>query len=87
MDADDIPTLQAQFDAESRDCQIVLDLTDLNLLDRHAVRFLGRCEAENIKLMNCRAYIREWIERERKMRADEPHVDTPSAQGNQRSGG
>lgn len=72
MDAEDIGTLQSQFETEGDGRQIVLDLTDLTLLDRYAVRFLEQCETENIRLANCRAYIREWIERERKMRADEP---------------
>ena len=71
MDAEDIGMLQSQFESESEGRQIVLDLTDLTLLDLDAVRFLERCEAGNVKLTNCRAYIREWIERERKTRADE----------------
>ena len=52
-----------ELEAEGR--RIVLDLEDLTLVDREAVGFLGRCEAEGIKLENCPAYIREWIERER----------------------
>jgi len=42
-----------------------LDLKDLTLVDREAVRFLERCETDSIKLKNCPAYIREWITRER----------------------
>ncbi len=87
MDVEDIATLQSQFEAEGEGRQIVLDLTDLTLLDRDAVRFLERCEAENIKLTNCRAYIREWIERERKMRVDELQLGTSSAQEPQMTGG
>ena len=45
--------------------EIVLDLQDLTLVDRDAVRFLEKCEAASIKLKNCPAYIREWIRRER----------------------
>jgi anti-anti-sigma regulatory factor len=71
MDIEDIATLESQFALEDKGRQIVLDLTDLTLLDRDAVRFLERCEADAIELTNCRAYIREWIERERKTRADE----------------
>jgi len=29
------------------------------------VRFLAHCEADGVKLDNCPAYIREWIEKER----------------------
>ncbi len=78
MDAEDIGTLQSQFEAEGEGRQIVLDLTDLTLLDRDAVRFLERCEADTIKLTNCRSYIREWIERERKTRTDEFSLQAPS---------
>jgi len=42
-----------------------LDLKDLTLVDREAVKFLERCEADSVKLKNCPAYIREWIVRER----------------------
>jgi len=45
-----------------------LDLRDLTLVDQDAVSFLKRCEADNITLKNCPAYIREWITRERKTR-------------------
>jgi anti-anti-sigma regulatory factor len=48
--------------------RIVLDLKDLTLVDQDAVSFLKRCEADNITLKNCPAYIREWITRERKTR-------------------
>jgi anti-anti-sigma regulatory factor len=48
--------------------RIVLDLKDLILVDQDAVSFLKRCEADNITLKNCPAYIREWITRERKTR-------------------
>ena len=41
-----------------------LNLKDLTLVDRHAVRFLARCEAEGTALENCPIYIREWIVRE-----------------------
>jgi hypothetical protein len=43
----------------------VLELGELSLVDADAVRFLGRCESDGIKLLNCSAYIREWIVRER----------------------
>ena len=52
------------LDANSR--RIVLDLKDLILVDQDAVSFLERCEADNITLKNCPAYIREWITGERK---------------------
>jgi len=45
---------------------IALDLEDVTLIDRDAVKFLARCEAENIRLKNCPGYVRAWIDRERK---------------------
>lgn len=52
-----------QLDAEGR--RVMLDLKDLTLVDRDAVKFLESCEADSIKLKNCPAYVREWIVRER----------------------
>jgi hypothetical protein len=43
----------------------VLELGEVSLVDADAVRFLGSCESEGIQLLNCSAYIREWIVRER----------------------
>jgi hypothetical protein len=49
-------------DSESK---IVLDLEELNLVDVEAVRFLGMCEKQGVTLLNCSAYIRDWIGKER----------------------
>jgi hypothetical protein len=42
-----------------------LELREVTLVDADAVRFLGSCESDGIQLLNCSAYIREWIVRER----------------------
>ena len=65
MNAEHVAEMEALFRSEAGTGQIVLDLKDLTLVDRDAVRFLERCEADGIKLKNCPAYIREWITRER----------------------
>jgi hypothetical protein len=65
MDADNLTELEGLIESETRGRCIVLELNDLTLVDRDAVRFLERCEAHSIKLENCPAYIREWIARER----------------------
>jgi len=44
---------------------VVLDLKDIKLVNRDAVKFLAHCEADGARLKNCPAYIREWIARER----------------------
>ena len=65
LDAENLAELETLFRAEASGRRITLDLTELTLVDQDAVLFLGRCEAENIRLRNCPAYIREWITRER----------------------
>jgi hypothetical protein len=57
--------LQNLFEFQDIDQGIVLDLREVRLVDRDAVKFLARCEADGIKLDNCPDYIREWIEKER----------------------
>ena len=44
--------------------EIVLDLENVKLVDREAVHFLARCEADGAKLRHCSPYIRNWINRE-----------------------
>jgi anti-anti-sigma regulatory factor len=65
MDAENVAELKTMFEAEAKGRRVVLDLKDLLLVDRDAVKFLNRCEADSIGLKNCPAYIREWITRER----------------------
>jgi anti-anti-sigma regulatory factor len=45
--------------------KITLDLEEVNLVDVDVVRFLGTCEAQGVKLLNCCPYIRDWIGKER----------------------
>ena len=47
--------------ATEREHQVVLDLADVTLVDRDAVRFLARIEAEGVVLENCPEYVRSWI--------------------------
>jgi anti-anti-sigma regulatory factor len=65
MQAERVAELEELFKSEAGARQIVLDLKDLTLADRDAVRFFERCEESGIKLKNCPAYIREWITRQR----------------------
>ena len=62
MKAEEVAELKALFDTDRR--TIVLDLRDVRLADRDAVKFLRDCEADGMKLENCPAYVREWIDRE-----------------------
>ena len=63
MEAEQIAKLKELFDGDYRN--IILDLRDVRLADRDAVRFLRGCEADGMKLENCPAYVREWIDREK----------------------
>jgi hypothetical protein len=47
------------------DHNLVLDLREVKLVDRDAVRFLAELEARGAMFRNCSAFIREWISRER----------------------
>jgi predicted metal-binding protein len=63
MEAEQVAELKELFDSDYR--KIILDLRDLKLADRDAVRFLRGCEASGMKLENCPAYVREWMDREK----------------------
>jgi len=65
MDSENLAEMKALFSSEANSRRITLDLKELTLVDQDAVCFLMRCEADNIQLKNCPAYIREWITRER----------------------
>ena len=43
----------------------ILDLSEVDLVDISAVRFLIHCEDEGVELAQCPQYVREWILRER----------------------
>ncbi|HEV3057397.1 MAG TPA: hypothetical protein VGY48_04075 [Vicinamibacterales bacterium] len=64
LEAENMAGVRALLAAEPPGSTVVLDLTDLVLIDRDAVRFLRTCEREGIVLRNCPPYIRAWMERE-----------------------
>ena len=63
MDAEQVAGLKELLDRDYQN--IILDLRDVRLADRDAVRFLRGCEAHGMKLENCPAYVREWMDREK----------------------
>jgi predicted metal-binding protein len=63
MEAEQVKELSELFVRDYRN--IILDLSDVRLADRDAVKFLRACEAEGMKLENCPAYVREWMDREK----------------------
>jgi hypothetical protein len=66
MDQEHMAELEALIRSETDGCRTVLDLKDLTLAGQEAISFLERCEADGITLINCAAYVREWITRERR---------------------
>jgi predicted metal-binding protein len=62
INAEQVADLKGLFDTDYRN--IILDLREMRLADRDAVKFLRGCEADGMKLENCPAYIREWMDRE-----------------------
>jgi hypothetical protein len=63
IEAVQVRDLKELFDTDYR--SIILDLREMRLADRDAVKFLRSCEADGMKLENCPAYVREWIDREK----------------------
>ena len=55
--------LSAQLDAVGS--SVLLDLGDVSLVNLEVVRFLTTSESQGIQLLNCPAYIRHWIDREK----------------------
>jgi hypothetical protein len=49
---------------------VTLDLEELDLVDIEGVRFLNACESAGVSILNCSAYIREWMLQERKGERD-----------------
>ena len=60
---EDVDMLRGLLDQEKS--TVSVDLKDVLLVDREAVKLLARRESDAVTLKNCPAYIREWIKRER----------------------
>jgi len=62
LDADNLNELCQVVDAEPAGDVVVLDLTDLVLADRDAVRVLRQYKARGrVVLRHCPAYVRTWM--------------------------
>jgi len=66
LNAENVSELSTLLADESTGRTLVLDLRNVVLVDRDAIRFFRACEGNGIALRNCPPYIREWIEREEK---------------------
>jgi hypothetical protein len=61
--AEHVDTLRALLEQEGR--AVAIDLTDVLLADREAVKLLAVAETNGTELRKCPPYIREWVTRER----------------------
>jgi hypothetical protein len=61
LEAENVGELSALLASEPAGNALALDLKELVLVDRQAVRLLQACEARGIVLRNCPGYIRVWI--------------------------
>jgi hypothetical protein len=60
---ENVAILQGVLEQESGG--FAIDLKNVHLVDREAVRLLALSEASGTELRNCPPYIREWVTRER----------------------
>jgi anti-anti-sigma regulatory factor len=70
----DVDLLRSLLEQERR--VVAIDLKDVLLVDREAVRLLALSELNGAELRNCPAYIREWVKRESAViNASEPGLE------------
>jgi hypothetical protein len=66
MDEEDVAELETLVRSEASGRRMVLDLKDVTLAGRDAIRFLERFEADGVTLHDCPRYVRELITRQRR---------------------
>jgi hypothetical protein len=64
IESEHLDDLKARIANETR--TIVLDLSEIKLVNQAAIRFLRLSEDSGIELRNCPAYVREWIRLDRR---------------------
>src|SRR5215467_13517955 len=63
IQSDQIASIRSEM---SDDCTSkILDLREVTLVDLAVVQFLIKCEDAGVQLLQCPAYVREWMLRER----------------------
>jgi hypothetical protein len=79
-----IAELQRVLDLETSrsDHAVALDLNEILLVDREAIRFLAGCEAKCIAIEKPPVYIREWIDAHKRQsqQREDCHEFEPSVQ-------
>ena len=59
---EDVNTLRALLEQEKG--VVTIDLKDVLIVDREAIKLLAVGESNGVELRNCPAYIREWVTRQ-----------------------
>ena len=59
---EDVDTLRALLEQDKG--IVAIDLKDVLIVDREAIKLLAVSESNGVELRNCLAYIREWVTRE-----------------------
>jgi hypothetical protein len=62
LTAEDLEVVRTALDPR---LVVAVELAEVELANRDAVKLLAQAEAEGIELRSCPAYIREWITNER----------------------
>jgi anti-anti-sigma regulatory factor len=63
--ADSVPEIDRLIrDVRHARSQVVLDMGEVTLMDRAAVRFFARQQKRGVALVNCPGYIAHWISQE-----------------------
>ena len=64
LDIEGVNELQRLFGIYGQDRKFILDLEDVGLVNRDALKFLASCKSNGTQLKNCPVYVREWILRD-----------------------
>ena len=59
---EDVDTLRALVEQDKG--IVAIDLKDVLIVDREAIKLLAVSESNGVELRNCPAYIREWVTRQ-----------------------
>jgi hypothetical protein len=70
---EDVDILRGVLEQESD--SLAVDLENVLLVDREAVKLLAHSETNGMELRNCPLYIREWVTRERAETRGRPSKD------------
>src|SRR5437016_2725613 len=66
IDSADVEILRELIEKEERTKSILaIDLTEVTLIGRDAIRLLSTVETKGTELRNCPAYIRNWVSRDK----------------------